>query len=64
MLQSFSRATTLYESRPGRRFLQSATRYTYIEDGEPFYDETLTYVRRLNETGVVGRRLSREHSWL
>lgn len=26
--------------------------YTYIEDGEPFYDETLTYVSRLNEAGV------------
>ena len=26
--------------------------YTYIEDGEPFYDETLTYVRRLNEAGL------------
>ena len=26
--------------------------YTYIEDGEPFYDETLTYVRKLQEAGV------------
>ncbi len=26
--------------------------YTYVEDGEPFYDETLTYVRRLQEAGV------------
>ena len=26
--------------------------YTYIEDGEPFYDETLAYVRKLNEAGV------------
>ena len=26
--------------------------YTYIEDGEPFYDETLTYVRKLNEAGI------------
>ncbi len=26
--------------------------YTYVEDGEPFYDETLTYVRKLNEAGV------------
>ena len=29
--------------------------YTYVEDGEPFYDETLTYVRRLNEAGVEAR---------
>ena len=26
--------------------------YTYIEDGEPFCDETLTYVRRLREAGI------------
>ena len=26
--------------------------YTYVEDGEPFLDETLTYVRRLKEAGV------------
>lgn len=26
--------------------------YTYVEDGEPFYDETLAYVRKLNEAGV------------
>ena len=26
--------------------------YTYIEDGEPFYYETLTYVRNLREAGV------------
>ncbi len=26
--------------------------YTYIEDGEPFYDETLTYVRKLKEAGT------------
>ena len=26
--------------------------YTYIEDGEPFYDETLTYVRNLQEAGI------------
>ena len=26
--------------------------YTYIEDGEPFYDETLTYVKNLQEAGV------------
>ena len=26
--------------------------YTYVEDGEPFHDETLTYVRKLNEAGV------------
>lgn len=26
--------------------------YTYVEDGEPFYDETLTYVRKLNEAGI------------
>ena len=26
--------------------------YTYVEDREAFYDETLTYVRRLNEDGV------------
>ena len=27
--------------------------YTYIEDGEPFYDETLTYVRKLQEAGIA-----------
>ena len=26
--------------------------YTFVCDGEPFYDETLTYVRRLREAGV------------
>ena len=26
--------------------------YTYVEDGEPFYDETLTYVRKLREAGI------------
>ena len=26
--------------------------YTYVEDGEPFHDETLAYVRRLNEAGI------------
>ena len=26
--------------------------YTYVEDGEPFYTETLAYVRKLNEAGV------------
>ncbi len=26
--------------------------YTYVEDGEPFYDETITYVRNLKEAGV------------
>ncbi|MBR4744581.1 MAG: alpha/beta hydrolase [Oscillospiraceae bacterium] len=26
--------------------------YTYIENGEPFCDETLTYVRRLREAGI------------
>ena len=26
--------------------------YTYIEDGEPFYDETLTYVQRLKDAGI------------
>ena len=29
--------------------------YTYVEDGEPFYDETLTYVRNLNEAGVSAK---------
>ena len=29
--------------------------YTYVEDGEPFYTETLAYVRRLNECGVKAR---------
>lgn len=29
--------------------------YTYVTDGEPFYAETLTYVRRLNEAGVPAR---------
>ena len=29
--------------------------YTYVEDGEPFYDETLTYVRRLTEAGIDAR---------
>ena len=26
--------------------------YTFVMDGEPFYDETLTYVRNLQEAGV------------
>lgn len=26
--------------------------YTYVEDGEPFYEETLAYVRNLNAAGV------------
>ena len=26
--------------------------YTYVEDGEPFYDETLTYIRNLKEAGI------------
>ena len=26
--------------------------YTYVEDGEPFYDETLAYVRNLKEAGI------------
>ncbi|MBQ6569104.1 MAG: alpha/beta hydrolase [Clostridia bacterium] len=26
--------------------------YTYIEDGEPFYDETLTYVKNLQNEGI------------
>lgn len=26
--------------------------YTFVSDGEPFYDETLTYIRRLREAGV------------
>ena len=26
--------------------------YTYVEDGEPFYDETRTYIRNLNEAGI------------
>ena len=26
--------------------------YTYVEDGEPFHDETLAYVRKLNEAGI------------
>ena len=26
--------------------------YTYVEDGEPFHDETLTYVQKLNEAGI------------
>ena len=26
-----------------------------MEDGEPFYDETLTYVRKLKEAGVEAR---------
>ena len=29
--------------------------YTYVEDGEPFYEETLTYVRKLNEAGIPAR---------
>jgi acetyl esterase/lipase len=29
--------------------------YTYVEDGEPFYEETLTYVRKLNEAGISAR---------
>ena len=27
--------------------------YTFVCDGEPFYDETLTYVRKLREAGVA-----------
>ena len=26
--------------------------FTYVEDGEPFYDETLAYVRSLNDAGI------------
>ena len=26
--------------------------YTYIEDGEPFYDETVTYVQKLKDAGI------------
>ena len=26
--------------------------YTFVQDGEPFYEETLTYVRNLQEAGV------------
>ena len=26
--------------------------YTFVSDGEPFYDETLTYIRHLQEAGV------------
>jgi len=26
--------------------------YTFVQDGEPFYEETLTYVRKLQEAGV------------
>ena len=29
--------------------------YTYVEDREPFYDETLAYVRNLREAGVEAR---------
>lgn len=29
--------------------------YTFVQDGEPFYDETLTYIRRLNESGAASR---------
>ena len=29
--------------------------YTYVEDGEPFYDETMSYVRKLREAGVVAK---------
>lgn len=29
--------------------------YTYVEDGEPFYDETLAYVQKLNEAGIDAR---------
>lgn len=29
--------------------------YTFVEDGEPFYDETLTYIRKLNEAGIPAR---------
>ena len=29
--------------------------YTYVEDGEPFYCETLTYVRNLNEAGIPAK---------
>ena len=29
--------------------------YTYIEDGEPFYDETLAYIWKLNEAGGDAR---------
>ena len=25
--------------------------YTYVEDGEPFYDETLTYIQNLKKAG-------------
>lgn len=28
------------------------TCYTFVVDGEPFYDETLTYIRKLKECGV------------
>lgn len=26
--------------------------YTFVMDGEPFYDETLTYIRKLNEASI------------
>lgn len=29
--------------------------YTFVMDGEPFYEETLTYVRNLQEAGVEAR---------
>ena len=29
--------------------------YTYVEDGEPFRDETIAYVKRLQEAGVEAR---------
>ena len=29
--------------------------YTYVEDGEPFYDETMSYVRKLREAGVEAK---------
>lgn len=29
--------------------------YTFVCEGEPFYDETLAYVRRLRETGIDAR---------
>ena len=29
--------------------------YTFVCDGEPFYDETLTYIRNLQEAGIEAR---------
>lgn len=29
--------------------------YTFVEDGEPFYDETLAYVQKLKEAGVPAK---------